>query len=519
MKIDKIINNDYKLAKDNKIEITGIAYDSRMVKPGNLFVAIVGENFDGHKFIEDAIKKGAASVVYEHEKYDAALITKYPEIAWIEAINSRVVLAKLSSRFYENPSSKLTLIGITGTNGKTTTSYIIKHILESSGNEAGLIGTIGYLIKDKFYDAIHTTPEAPDFQSYLRKMVDEGCKYVISEVSSHALSQKRVDFSSFKIAIFTNLTQDHLDFHKTMEAYYQAKKRLFTELLMEGGFAVINIDDIYGQRLLQELKMARGNSIEYLTVGIKNPEADLRALNIDISFKDISFELSSKRMAGDGLRRKIHSKILGIPNVYNLLSGIGVGLYLGLPLHSIKNAISEFKAVEGRFQRIDAGQDFLAIVDYAHTDDALAGILHTAQELIKIEAKKSACQPTNSQSNNKKIITVFGCGGNRDRTKRPKMAQVATELSDYVIMTTDNPRFEEPMDIIRDMEKGAIKSNYTIIPNRKLAIQMAVAMASKGDIVILAGKGHESYQEISGIRNHFSDKSEIENAIKMRKGL
>lgn len=521
MKIKEILPDDCYLRGDAQAEISGIAYDSRMVKPGDLFVAVSGENSDGHNFIEDSIKKGATAVVHEMKKSDDCLVDKYPNIAWIGVIKSRDAIAELSSRFYGNPSARLTLIGITGTNGKTTTSYIIKNMLERCGNDVGLIGTIGCLIKDRFFDAIHTTPEAPDFQYYLRRMADEGCNYAVSEVSSHALSQKRVDYSGFKIAVFTNLTHDHLDFHKTMEEYYNAKKRLFTELLIKGGTAVINIDDTYGERLLNEIKREKGASVKCLTLAIKNPNADLRALNIKATFKGISFKLRYSGWAGDDFEETIQSSLIGMPNVYNLLSGIAAALSLGLPVDLIKRAISEVRTVEGRFQQIDAGQDFLALVDYAHTDDALAGLLDTARQLVRVEhssVEKVSCDPKSVSTKNGKIITVFGCGGNRDRSKRPKMADVATRLSNFVIMTTDNPRFEDPMDIIRDMEKGAVNGNYMIVPDRRLAIQMAVEIASRGDIVIAAGKGHEDYQEIKGVRMRFSDKAELENAVIMKKG-
>lgn len=507
MKIKEIIRDDCRLTGDVQTEISGIAYDSRMVKPGDLFAAVSGENFDGHNFIEDSIVKGATAIVYEMQKYDAAIMDKYPGIAWIGVTNSRDAVAELSSRFYGTPSAQLNLVGITGTNGKTTTSYIIKNILEACGNNVGLIGTIGYLIKDRFFEAPHTTPEAPDFQYFLRRMADEGCNYAVSEVSSHALLQKRVDFSGFKIAVFTNLTHEHLDFHNTMEDYYRAKKRLFTELLIKGGTAVINIDDLYGERLLNEIKKEKGDLVKCLTLGIKNQHVDLRAINIKTTFKEVSFKVRHIAWSGND-SEVIQASLIGIPNVYNLLSAIAVAISLNLPMDLIKKAISELMPVEGRFQQIDAGQDFLALVDYAHTDDALAGLLDTARELIK-EAHPSE---------KRKIITVFGCGGNRDKSKRPKMADVATRLSDIVIMTTDNPRYEDPLDIIRDMEKGAANVNYMIIPDRKLAIQMAVETASRGDIVIVAGKGHEGYQEIRGVRTRFSDKAEIENAILKKKG-
>ncbi len=507
MKIKEIISDDRCLTGNIEAEISGIAYDSRMVKPGDLFAAVRGENFDGHNFIADSIVKGATAIVYEMQKYDASSIEKYPSIAWIGVTNSREAVAELSSRFYGTPSYQITLIGITGTNGKTTTSYIIKNILEACSNNVGLIGTIGYMIKDRFFEAPHTTPEAPDFQYYLRRMVDEGCNYAVSEVSSHALSQKRVDFSGFKIAVFTNLTREHLDFHNTMEDYYRAKKRLFTELLIKGGTAVINIDDPYGERLLNDIKKERGELVKCLTLGIKNHHVDLRAINIKATFKGISFKVRHSALSGNDLEL-IQASLIGVPNVYNLLSAVAIAISLNLPMDLIKKAISELMPVEGRFQRIDVGQDFLVLVDYAHTDDALEGLLDTARQLIKDEHSPEK----------RKIITVFGCGGNRDKSKRPKMADVVTRLSDIVIMTTDNPRYEDPLDIIRDMEKGAMNVNYMIIPDRRLAIQMAVETASRGDIVIVAGKGHEDYQEIKGVRTKFSDKVEIENAILKKKG-
>lgn len=505
MKIKDIVTNNVYLEGNINAEITGISYDSRLLRPGDLFVAIEGENSDGHNFIEDAIRKGASAIVFEKDKYNDTIIKRYPDVAWIGANNSRDILAKLSSISYKNPSSDITLIGITGTNGKTTTSYIIKKILERCGNQVGLIGTIGYLIKDGFFEAHHTTPEAPEFQYFLRRMADDGCNYVISEVSSHALIQKRVDYSKFKIAVFTNLTHDHLDFHKTMEDYYKAKKRLFSELLIDGGIAVINIDNPYGVRLLNEIKRERGELIQYLTLGIENNDADLNAFDIKATFKGLSFKLGYTQNAQE---ETFLASLIGLPNVYNLISGIAVAFSLGLPMDLVKKAILEVKPVDGRFQKVDVGQNFLALIDYAHTDDAMSGLLNTAKRLIKEE----------SSTEKRRIITVFGCGGNRDRTKRPKMAEVATRLSDFVIMTTDNPRYEDPMNILRDMEKGAVNGNYMIIPDRRLAIQIAVENASKGDILIVAGKGHENYQEIKGVRINFSDKIELEMAILNKKG-
>ncbi len=524
MKIKEIIRDNFEFSGDVNREIKGIAYDSRKVKCDDLFAAIRGENSDGHDFIEDSIKKGAVSVIYEKGWKDAiSLKNKYPLVAWIGVSDSRDAIAEASARFYSNPSENITLIGITGTNGKTTTSYIIKTILERCGHDTGLIGTIGYLIKNKFFEALHTTPEAADFQHLLGKMVDEGCKYVVSEVSSHALFQKRADHSRFKIAVFTNLTQDHLDFHKTMEAYYKAKERLFTEILSDSGCAVINIDNPYGERLFNEIKRVRGNAVRCLTYSVNSPDADLKALNIKMTFKGLSFTLNHRDWDGSESNIKIQSGLIGMPNVYNLLSAIGAALLLEMPVELIKEAVAGMKVVNGRFERIDAGQNFLAVIDYAHTDDALAGLLNTARQLISISngsfyKKKSVAGSVKQLPENKKVITVFGCGGNRDRGKRQKMAEAATRLSDFVIMTTDNPRFEEPMDILMDMEKGAVRSNYMIIPDRRLAIQMAVEMASAGDIVLVAGKGHENYQEIKGVRKIFSDKTELADAVSRIKG-
>ncbi|MCX8030233.1 MAG: UDP-N-acetylmuramoyl-L-alanyl-D-glutamate--2,6-diaminopimelate ligase [Thermodesulfovibrionales bacterium] len=507
MKIGRDRFANFRFLNNIELDIEGISYDSRTVKEKNLFVAIEGENFDGHTFIKEAILKGATAVVFEKGKSDPNLIQKYPHIAWIEVEDSRLALAQLSSSFYHYPSQKLNLIGITGTNGKTTTSYLIRHLLISSGRNVGLIGTLGYYVKNSFYPSIHTTPEAPDFQAYLRKMLDEGCEYVISEVSSHALAQKRVDCSRFKIAVFTNLTQDHLDFHKTMEAYYQAKKRLFSDLLIDGGIAVINIDDFYGSRLMDELKTERGSNLQYITIGIKNPKATIRAKDTRVSFSGISFRIESSYEEPQ-LESLFSSKLIGIPNVYNIISAIAVGLSLGFNFQYLKKAVEEFSPVEGRFQKVDVGQDFIAIVDYAHTEDALKGLLNTARELLILSPSKS--------KKSAKIITVFGCGGNRDKSKRPAMAKVATELSDFVIITSDNPRFEDPMDIISDIEKGVTTKNYLIIPDRKLAINMAVREASRGDVLLVAGKGHENYQEVKGVRLPFSDKLELEKAIQQR---
>jgi UDP-N-acetylmuramoyl-L-alanyl-D-glutamate--2,6-diaminopimelate ligase len=519
MKVKEILRKDFSVKGNVDSDISGVAYDSRNVKDGDLFVAIKGEKFDAHDFIEDAIKRGAVAVIYEDSKRDLSeLMSRYSNTVWIGVKDCRDALAAISCIFYGNPSEKVTVIGITGTNGKTTTSYLIKSVMERWGKSVGLIGTINYMIKDRVYEAPHTTPESVEFQSLLRRMSDNGCDYVVSEVSSHALSQKRADYTKFAAAVFTNLTRDHLDFHKTMEDYFDAKSRLFSELLSEGGVAAINIDDPYGVKLVNILK---DKKVKILTYSLKKPDADLTAFDIKTTFKETSFRIKmnvNKKIIED----IIISPLVGTINVYNILSAICVALSFSVPLKIIKEGISKVGAVKGRFERVDMGQDFLAVVDYAHTEDALEQLLLNTRQLLEtctlagMHKKKSAKSeyaflPDAGEKG--KIITVFGCGGNRDRGKRAKMGEIATRLSDLVIITSDNPRYEDPRDIISDIEMGVKNDNYIIIPDRNIAVSMAVELASPGDIVLVAGKGHEDYQEIQGNRYHFSDSEILRNAI------
>lgn len=537
MKIKDILMNEFEITGDIEKSISGITYDSRKVKSGDVFVAIKGDNFDGHDFIEDAVKKGAVAVVYEKKAIGNGqeaigdFIKKYLDIVWIGVKDSRDALAAISNKFYGRPSEAASVIGITGTNGKTTTSYLMKSILEKWGKDVGLIGTITYLIKDMAYDAPRTTPEAPDFQALLREMVDNGCSYVVTEVSSHSLSQKRVDYTEFRVAVFTNLTRDHLDFHRTMEDYFDAKKRLFTDLLMDNGAAVINLDDPYGERLVHDLKVqgSRFKGQKVLTYSIKNSDADIIACDIKTSFKGTSFRIRTTNSELQTLNSElIQSPLVGVTNVYNILSSICAALLLDIPIKIIKEGIAMTGLVKGRFEKVDIGQDFLAVVDYAHTEDALERLLLTARQLLEayhfaekteemMKAKRREYSiPEKLEGNEKrgKIITVFGCGGNRDRGKRSKMGEIAARLSDFVIITSDNPRSESPRAIIRDIEKGMVGDNYIIIPDRDVAIGMAVELASSGDIVLVAGKGHEDYQEIQGKRYNFSDRVALENAIR-----
>jgi UDP-N-acetylmuramoyl-L-alanyl-D-glutamate--2,6-diaminopimelate ligase len=504
------------------IDISGVAYDSRKVKEGYLFVAITGERYDGHNFIEDVIKRGAVAIVAE-KKSPSLRVSESPSPLYIRVKDSRKTLACIANNYYGMPSEALTLIGITGTNGKTTTTYILKSILESWGKEVGLIGTIQYMIKDKIYPALHTTPQSLEFQSLLKDMLLSGCTQVISEVSSHALAQYRADRAVFNVAVFTNFTRDHLDFHKTMEDYFRAKERLFIELLDKSGTAIINLDDSYGKRLISSL-IARNPSQDILTYGFET-KADIVASDIDNSFQGLRFKISFCGRSYD-----VSSQLIGLPNVYNIMSAVGVSISLGIPWQIILEGLAETGNIAGRFEKVEFGQEFLCIIDYAHTEDALERLISTAREFIKkseVSNTPSLTLPPRGggqgwggdselriRNSSPRVITVFGCGGDRDRGKRPAMGAVATRLSDFVIVTSDNPRSEEPTDIIKDIESGAVRKNYLIEPDRGEAIRKAVGMAGDGDVVLIAGKGHEAYQDIKGVRYRFNDRDVIEEAIK-----
>jgi UDP-N-acetylmuramoyl-L-alanyl-D-glutamate--2,6-diaminopimelate ligase len=499
-----VLKYDCTLTGDDQKEITGITCNSRNVREGFIFVAIKGGTADGHNFIEAALSKGAAAVVCEkgYPKLEG-LISKFPAVSWIAVTDCRDALAAFSNTFYGCPSAEIGLIGITGTNGKTTTSYLIKAVLEKWGKGVGLIGTISYAIKDETFEAPHTTPEACDFQRLLREMADKGCGYAVAEVSSHAIVQKRTDCTQFKAAVFTNLTRDHLDFHGTMDEYFSAKTGLFLDLLCEDGTAVINFDDPYGKRLSTILKEQRP-SVKQITFAIFNQDADVAATDIRSTFRGTLFRIRTK----DGLSgTEFFSPLVGQTGIYNILSAVCAALPLNVPIDVIREGIAALDLVKGRFERVDLGQPFLAVVDYAHTDDALERLLSTSRQLLhdSRSGRKDAVQG--------KIITVFGCGGNRDRGKRPKMGRIASVLSDFAIITSDNPRNEEPAIIIKDIEAGIDKDNYVVIPDRRTAIRLAVLLASPGDIVVAAGKGHEDYQDVGGVRYPFSDRKVVEEAI------
>ncbi|HET6514689.1 MAG TPA: UDP-N-acetylmuramoyl-L-alanyl-D-glutamate--2,6-diaminopimelate ligase [Thermodesulfovibrionales bacterium] len=489
-------------------EISGIAYDSRRVEEGSLFAAVRGENLDGHRFISHALARGAAAVVAERDPREGHHLPFY-----IRVPDSRKLLACISNNFYRRPSEEVPVIGVTGTNGKTTTTYLMKSILEAWGKDVGLIGTIRYLIGETSYPASHTTPEAPEFQELLRRMISAGCRYVVAEISSHSLSLKRVDYTRFKAAVFTNLTRDHLDFHGTMDDYFEAKKRLFSELLPEEGIAVINADDLWGARLLRE--MEKRNVVTYGIIS----EADVTATGIDHTFSGTSLTIMGK----DGKRSRIESPLLGTANTYNILAAAAAALAMDVPIDAIQKGVRSVSSIDGRLEKIDEGQGFLCIVDYAHTPDALERLITTARELILHarergrlhEVSEEETEPR-AQDAKPRIITVFGCGGNRDRGKRPLMGGIASRLSDEVFITSDNPRKEDPQEIIKEIESGIIEDNVFSVPDRREAITMAVERAGRGDIVIIAGKGHEEYQEIGEKRHRFSDREVVSEAIRNR---
>ncbi len=475
------------------IDISGITYDSRRVTRGGIFVAIKGENSDGKSFIPDAIKNGVKGIIFEGDipQYVHELM-KGKDIFLIRVNDARMALACIANNFFERPSERLNIIGVTGTNGKTTTTHLIRTIIETWGVPSGLIGTISYSYNGHDYPAIHTTPEAVEFQWLLKKMYDSGCNFVVTEVSSHSLKQRRVDYTRFSIAVFTNLTRDHLDFHKTMDDYYFSKRRLFTDLLVEDGTAVINIDDEWGKRLLSDLSDQRPD-IKIITYGLSQ-EADVTPLQVRKSIAGTS--LMVKIPKGNRMGIEIKSSLIGVPNIYNILSALSVAINLNIPEDIIKEGFEKDTVVRGRLEKIKAGQDFLCIVDYAHTPDALERLILTARELT-----------------DGKVITVFGCGGNRDRGKRPIMGKIASNLSDYVIITSDNPRHEDPVTIIKEIITGVTRDNFEIIPDRAEAIKRAVQIAMPGDVLLIAGKGHEEYQEVKGKREIFSDRDVCLNAI------
>ncbi|MFL6281181.1 MAG: UDP-N-acetylmuramoyl-L-alanyl-D-glutamate--2,6-diaminopimelate ligase, partial [Vicinamibacterales bacterium] len=463
--------------------VTAVTYDSRQAGPGAVFVALRGVNADGASFAREALNRGAVAVVSEAGA--PSDVTR----PWIQVPDARISLAALAATLYDNPSEELTLVGITGTNGKTTTSYLLASIFEAAGIRCGRIGTVGHRIGDREVEASRTTPEAPDLQSMLREMVDDGCGACVMEVSSHALTLRRADRLHFAAAVFTNLTRDHLDFHRDMEAYFLAKRRL-AELLPETGIAVTNLDDRRGR----DFAAAAHRPVTYAI----DAAADVRPGPLTFSLEGLRFDVRTPR----GTLR-LTSRLVGRPNAYNILAAAATAMALDVPFSAIEAGIASLTDVPGRFQVVSsAADDVRVVVDYAHTDDALKNLLETARPLA-----------------GGRVITVFGCGGDRDRTKRPLMGAVAARLSDLVVITSDNPRSEDPNHIIDEIKRGivvpadrtppggtAAKSTpHLAIVDRKAAIERAVREAAAGDLVLIAGKGHEKYQVIGDRTLPFDD--------------
>jgi UDP-N-acetylmuramoyl-L-alanyl-D-glutamate--2,6-diaminopimelate ligase len=456
----------------SEAEVSDVTHDSRRASPGSLFVAIRGFSQDGNAFVEAARKKGALGVVSEGEARAGG--------PWLQVKDAREALAVLSTAVLARPAERLELVGVTGTNGKTTTTYLIDAILRAAGRTVGLVGTVQYRIGERWVDAVRTTPEASDLQHLFREMAEGGCTHAVLEVSSHSLALKRVHGCAFKVAVFTNLTRDHLDFHGDMDRYFAAKKRLFESLLREDGWAVIGMDDARGE----ELKAAsRGRCLTYAL----DREADLRAEAVELSLEGTRLRARTPQ----GLL-EVQTPLVGRFNVRNVLAALGAGLALGVSPEEARRGIASLSGVPGRLERVEAGQDFAVIVDYAHTDDALKNLLETLREL----------QP-------RRLITVFGCGGDRDRTKRPLMGAVASRLSDLVIVTSDNPRSEPPESILEEILRGIPKTGAArteALVDRRGAIALALERAGPKDVVVIAGKGHEGYQALRDRTVPFDDR-------------
>jgi UDP-N-acetylmuramoyl-L-alanyl-D-glutamate--2,6-diaminopimelate ligase len=482
-------------AAADALHVSGVTHDSRQVRSGSVFVALKGLQADGTTYARDAIGKGAIAVFSEAPAPADARAT------WMPVPDARAALAVLAAIVNGDPSERLLLVGITGTNGKTTTSYLLASVFEAAGLMCGRIGTVGYRVGRKEINAERTTPEAPELQSMLRDMVAQGCGACVMEVSSHALALRRVDSLRFAAAIFTNLTRDHLDFHRNMEEYFAAKRRLF-ELLPDNAVAVVNLDDRRG------LELTKGVS-RPVTYAI-DAAADVKPLSMVSSLDGLQLEVKTPRGT-----LHLRSRLVGRANTYNILATVATAMALDVPFGAIERGVADLTHVPGRFQVVsDARDDVRVVVDYAHTDDALKNLLETARPLATA-----------------RVITVFGCGGDRDRSKRPLMGAVAARLSDVVIVTSDNPRSENPADIIEEIKRGIVPPEhagarpktaqrdvrYIALVDRKDAIERAVREAQPGDLILIAGKGHEKYQVIGDRVLPFDDVEVAQTALERRR--
>ena len=479
---------DGAMAADSGIPVTDVAYDSRMVEPGHVFVALKGARADGTAFVQQALERGAVAVVAEQPPPAGV------RVPWAVVPDARLALAQLAAALFRHPSTEMQVVGITGTNGKTTTAYLVSSIFEAAGIPCGMLGTVAYRIGDELREATRTTPEAPDVQRLLREMADRGSGACAMEVSSHALALRRVDEVSFAAAVFTNLTRDHLDFHADMEDYFEAKRRLF-EMLPRDRPSVLNVDDPRGTVLAEIV----GRPVTYAI----SRQADITPGPLSFTLDGLTFDVRTPRGT-----LHLRSKLVGRPNVYNILAAVATAVALDLPFDAIERGVQALEGVPGRFQIVSSAKDGVTvIVDYAHTDDALRNLLETARPLAS-----------------GRLITVFGCGGDRDRTKRPLMGAVAGRLSDLIIVTSDNPRSEDPRKIIEEIQLGITPDTrrdsgqrLVSIVDRLEAIGKAIELARPGDVVLVAGKGHEKYQVIGDQVLPFDDVAVAREALVRRR--
>lgn len=469
MKLSEILNGIEVLNQYRDREVLDVTQDSRLVKEGSLFVCIKGNSFDGHSVAKEMLEKGAAAVVAER---DLGLENQ------IIVADSRAVYSPVCANFYGNPAKKLKLIGLTGTNGKTTTSFLIKQILENTGKKVGLIGTVQNMVGNEIYPAKYTTPDPYELQKLFRLMADAGCEYCVMEVSSQALAQGRVNGLRFAVGAFTNLTQDHLDYHKTWENYFNSKRILFEN----SDIAVTNADDEYGFKIVKDLPC---KTVSY---AVDTNDADYCAKNVKFKADGVEYEL-----VADSIGR-VNCPIPGRFSVYNSLCAASVARTLGISFNEVLAAISKSNGVKGRIEVVPTNTDYTIIIDYAHSPDGLENIISSLREIAK-----------------GRVVTLFGCGGDRDKTKRPKMGKIAAELSDFCIVTSDNPRSENPSEIIKDILEGmkGVSTPYQVVENRKEAIRWAIEHAEKDDIILLAGKGHETYQILPTGTIHFDEREAV----------
>jgi len=484
-----LIRADHALRSEAAVgAVTGVAYDSRAVTAGQVFIALKGQHADGTSFARQAIERDAAAVVSEQAAPEGV------HIPWVVVEDARLALAVLAATFYGDPSRQMRVIGVTGTNGKTTTAYLVASIFDAAGLRCGILGTVGYRIGDEVREATRTTPEAPEVHALLREMVDRRCGACAMEVSSHALSLRRVDGVTFAAGIFTNLTRDHLDFHADMDDYFRAKRRLF-EMLPRDAPSLVNLDDPRGPSIVE----VGGRPVTYAI----NRPADVTPGPLSTSLNGLAFDVRTPRGT-----LHVTSKLVGRPNVYNILAAISTATALDVPFDAIERGLQSLDGVPGRFQVVsDAKDEVTVVVDYAHTDDALRNLLETARPLAS-----------------GRLLTVFGCGGDRDRTKRPLMGAVAGRLSDLIVITSDNPRGEDPNRIIEDVQRGITPDTrrdsaqrLLTIVDRGAAIAKAIELAGSGDIVLVAGKGHEKYQVIGDRTLPFDDVAVARDALVRRR--